>query len=116
MKHLELTINVIRREPNFVHIVHPWMEACHSLEKLKIKLPTWWVTPHEKIEASNAYRSLLQKKLSPKLEVEIIGYLGSPDEVELASYIINNAASLQELTVVTALDSRWKRYHIEFDR
>ncbi|KAH6799827.1 hypothetical protein C2S52_000291 [Perilla frutescens var. hirtella] len=116
MKHLELTLNVITMDPNFVHIVHPWMEACHSLEKLKIKLPAWRWTRHKKREASNTYSRLLQKKLSPKLEVEIIGYLGSPDEVELASYIINNAASLQELTVVTALDSRWKRYHIEFDR
>ncbi|KAH6782810.1 P-loop containing nucleoside triphosphate hydrolases superfamily protein [Perilla frutescens var. frutescens] len=116
MKHLELTLNVITMDPNFVHIVHPWMEACHSLEKLKIKLPAWRWTRHKKREASNTYSRLLQKKLSPKLEVEIIGYLGSPDEVELASYIINNAASLQELTVVTALDSRWKGYHIEFDR
>ncbi|KAH6782808.1 hypothetical protein C2S51_008101 [Perilla frutescens var. frutescens] len=126
VKQLELAL-IMSKEPNCVYLVHPLIESCRSLEKLKIEF-TWResvdkMSGLKKGEASKIYHELASntygfkhKKLSPKLkEVEIIGYLGSRSELELASYIIKNAASLQELIVVTAFNLRRENDRIEFD-
>ncbi|KAG6404086.1 hypothetical protein SASPL_136325 [Salvia splendens] len=96
IKHLELELDEMDSCPS-LHVLRHYcrlVEACSSLDKLVIKFPYMFYNK----DMIEAYAP--RCKLSPKY-LEIIGYLGTPLQSAFAMFIINNARSLERVTVMT---------------
>ncbi|KAL1541711.1 F-box/FBD/LRR-repeat protein-like protein [Salvia divinorum] len=126
IKHLELEINMRGTCPcwymlsYFRHLV----EACSFSDKLVIKYPYMlraynktlleaYVVPDYDKTLLEAYVGVGRCKLSVKY-LEITGYLGAPLQLALALYVVNNARSLESVTVVAADKNALARAYEDF--
>ncbi|KAL1532618.1 hypothetical protein AAHA92_32605 [Salvia divinorum] len=102
IKHLELSFYAMDMNPsspyllrNFFQLVR-LIEACRSLDKLVIKFAHILEYPKE---------AMLETYVGPRCELspkylEISRYFGTPSQLAFTSYLIDNAISLQKVTVV----------------
>ncbi|KAL1540594.1 hypothetical protein AAHA92_24925 [Salvia divinorum] len=108
IKHLQLGLEM-RDDIDLRHVCL-LVKACHSLERLMIKLP------HRPL----AYTSVKAETYDePRCEfplkyLVIVGYFGCTSERELALYVINSARALQKLTIVACDDASLARARHNF--
>ncbi|KAK6162103.1 hypothetical protein DH2020_001944 [Rehmannia glutinosa] len=99
LKHLELKVHMWRLTDNN-DALFPLVEACPSLEELDIKVLLVGVLYSIEFEDREIYNFRPMKKLSPNLKkLKLLGYLGSPSELEFALFILKHVDALQELIV-----------------